>query len=254
VVYFGEHEWLLRHGSSRFSAWLDSRTKTTADIHWELSLVYLAAGAPWRRVESYDRPTLSLYLPCFRPELRTWRDLERMNFWEPDAHERDADGDLLDWPGGWLQVEYNNRPLMTKPEFSRNLKVIWRVAAADGPRYTVELVGRADGFDQLRGALGLVLPDGGLDRDEDYSDRAGYWKGKAELYVIEEVPFGLVTVQVSRNARAPIAVALGQAQSLLGLGEPEHIQLSDYVGHPHASPLTVNDLYVSLHYHGYYED
>ena len=80
------------------------------------------------------------------------------------------------------------------------------------------------------------------------------WKGKAELYLIEEVPFGLVTVQVSRNARDPVALALGQARSLLGLGEPEHIKVEDFAGRPYSTPMTENDLYVSLHYHGYYED
>ncbi len=253
MVYFGEHHWLLRHGSSRFNAWLNSRTKTTADIHWDLSLFYVAGGAPWRRVDFSDRPMLVLYLPCFEPALRTWRDLERMNFWEPEPHLRDADGDLLDWPGGWLEIEFNDRPLKPEPEFTRNLKVIWRVAAADGARFTVELVGRADGFDQLRGEPPPVLPDGGLDPD-DCESRAEYWKGKAELYLIEEVPFGLVTVQVSRNARDPVALALGQARSLLGLGEPEHIKVEDFAGRPYSTPMTDNDLYVSLHYHGYYED
>ncbi len=253
MLYFREHDWRLMQNASHFTAWLTPKTKTAADIHWDLRLYYVAGGAPWRRVQFWHRPSIILYLPCFRPpDFRTWRDLGRMNFWNPDQE----DDDEFCGPGGWLDIEFTDRPKAAAVERSIKLDTIWRVAACDGARFTVELAGRADGFNDLLGAMPAVLPDGALAADSAAPD-PGYWKGKAELYLVEEVPFGLVTVRVSRNSRDPIAHALGRAQSLLGVGEPEQIVVSDYSGKvddklPPQARID-GDLFVNLHYHGYYE-
>ena len=210
MVYFREHDWRLMQNASHFTAWLTPLTKSAADIHWDLNLYYVAGGAPWRRVQFWDRPSLVLYLPSFRPPaFRTWRDLEGINFWNPDAEYDDE----MDWPGGWLDIEFQDRPKAAELDRSIKLDTIWRVAARDGARFTVELAGCADGFSDLVGEMPAVLPDGALAAGSAPGPED--WKGKAELYLVEEVPFGLVTVQVSRNSRDPIAHALGRAQSLL---------------------------------------
>ncbi len=231
---------------------MNSRTRTAADIHWELNLFYVAGGAPWRRVDFSDRPMLVLYLPSFRPQLRTWHDLERMNFWNPDR----GDDDDLCGPAGWLEIEFTDRPGMTKPDRSLNLETIWRVAVRDGARFTVELVGCANGFNDLRGEMPAVFPMAASPTIRRRSRE--YWKGKAELYLVEEVPFGLVTVQVPRNSRDAVGQVLGRAKSLLRLGEPEHIIVRDFAAQQdqNLDPRlrSDGDLYVDLHYHGYYED
>ena len=77
--------------------------------------------------------------------------------------------------------------------------------------------------------------------------------GNAELYLIENVPFGTVTVQVPRNARDPEAHALARARALIGVDEPEHIEVRDWYEREKPSETLKDDLYVELHFNGFYE-
>ncbi|HEY1771394.1 MAG TPA: hypothetical protein VGG02_14175 [Chthoniobacterales bacterium] len=246
MLSFHQHHWLLRHGASRINAWLDSRTKTAADVSWDILLSYCAGGAQWRRVREWKRPSADLYLHNFRPDIRSWRDLERVDFWQVDpATTSECDP----WPGGDLLVEYHNPPFEPPPKRNVNFDIVWRVAARDGALFTVELAADERDLSTLLDVPSLVLPDG-APGDEAAAE---FWKDKAALYLIEQIPFGLVTVQVSRNARDPVQQALGRARSLLGLGEPEQIAVNDFAGKPKSETIS-GDLYVDLHYHSYYEN
>ena len=78
--------------------------------------------------------------------------------------------------------------------------------------------------------------------------------GTAELYLVENVPFGTVTVCVPRNSRDPEAHALARARELVGVGEPEHIDVTDFSKRAESSENIKDDIYVELHFNGYYED
>ena len=117
----------------------------------------------------------------------------------------------------------------------------------------MELAGCADGHSLLtefREQSVTVTPDGheqGPELDADYA------KKHAELYLVENVPFGTVTVRVPRNSRDVEAHALARARELVGVGEPEHIDVKDYSKREKASEGIQEDIFVELHFNGYYE-
>ena len=125
--------------------------------------------------------------------------------------------------------------------------------------FTVELAGFADGrslLDQLTAREVCVTPDGREERTEPDAD---FWKKNAELYFVENVPFGVVTVRVPRNARDPEAYARRRAGALIGVGEPEHVNVRDHLKsserHKRDCPEGIRqDIFVELHFNGFYED
>jgi hypothetical protein len=243
MLYFRDHHWLLILGTSRFEVSIDPPDTCAEDLRWHLFLSYAAGGAKWRRVRSWERPRMRLELFNFRPRIRRWTDLERVNFWEFVPYDEEY------W-GGTLCMAYEAPGEESLSELSGDQ--IWRVAARDRRWLTVEFAHLADPakFEELTSAP-AVAPDGepiGSERDFDF------WKAHAQIYLVEEVPFGVVTVGVPRNVRDPEAYALGRTRTLLGLERPEHLEVHDYSLGPNPSRLTAGNLYVQLHFHGYYED
>src|SRR5438552_2829489 len=82
MLYFRDFQWLLVHGESRFYAYVRQKTRKAEDVPWHLNLRYVAGGTAWRRVVWYDRPTLWLKMTGFRPVAESWKDLEKLSFWE----------------------------------------------------------------------------------------------------------------------------------------------------------------------------
>lgn len=245
MLHFRELDWLLVPGASRLTAWIRPKDRTHEDIDWELSLHYVAGGAKWRRVQSFHRPRASLAVLNFKPRVRRWTELARASFWEiAPMEEAFPDSGVLD-------VEYSPG---AEPERERSFlnDHIWRVAGRDGRFLTVELAAFADGRNFLKEMLGMeVTPDG---REERAERDAEFWKENAQLYLIENVPFGMVTVQVPRNAPDTEAYALGRARTLLGLEMPEHMEVSDFTHSAKAHESIRGDLYVHMHFNGHYED
>ena len=63
-----------------------------------------------------------------------------------------------------------------------------------------------------------------------------------------------VTVRVPRNSRDPEAHALARARALVGVDEPEHIDVTDFNKLEKSSENIRDDIYVELHFNGYFED
>ncbi len=251
MVYFRDYQWLPVHGHNRFSAYIAPDARAREDVHWELRIHYVAGGAAWRRVQSWERPSLWLSLSGFEPKLRSWVDLERVNFWELEKEDEEA---LCD-EGGWLDADFHSKGGSEENESSFVKDVIWRIAAREAGWFTVELAGFTDGrslLDNLKGENVTVTPDG---KEARYEPDAEFWKKHAELYLVENVPFGTVTVRVPRNARDPEAHALARARTLIGVDEPEHIDVTDYHknGSEHSETLR-DDIFVELQFNGFYED
>jgi len=239
---------MLAHGASLFSARISPDKRTRDEVFWMLELRYEAAGPCWRRVRHWERPALWLQVSSFKPQLKSWRDLERLNFWE-FGHEEDC----FFGPAGVLEADYLPNGPGGKIETTAVNDFIWRVAGREGGWFTVELAGVADGQDMFKQLLGreeLVTPDGKVEKPEPDAD---FWKKNAELYLIENVPFGTVTVEVPRNARDPEAHALARARTLIGVDEPEHIEVRDFYKREKPSETLKDDIYVELHFNGYYE-
>ena len=44
MLTYRDHEWLLRHGPSRFEVYIAAHHRTPKDVMWSLELHYVAAG------------------------------------------------------------------------------------------------------------------------------------------------------------------------------------------------------------------
>ncbi|MBI4328092.1 MAG: hypothetical protein HY674_22910 [Chloroflexi bacterium] len=250
MLFFRDHQWLVAHGASLFSAYITPDTRTRDEVFWMLELRFHAAGPPWRRVRYWERPCLCLQVSSFKPQLEYWTDLERLSFWEDQEDESAFIG-----RNGILDVSYHPKSLGEKSEDSSFVRdFVWRVAAREGGWLTVELAALAEGrslADLLAGKEVLVTPDGQADREEP---GVPFWKQNAQLYLLENVPFGVVTVRVPHNARDPEAYALARARALTGVDVPEHIVVNDYSKWEKTSESLREDVFVHLHFNGFYED
>lgn len=256
MIYFRNYHWLPVQGYTRFDALINTNDQKREDVLWMLDLRCTAGGAEWRRVLHWERPQLWLEISSFNPKLRDWRDLEKLNFWNLEAENEPAS-----WhgPGGVLDADFYPKAGADERENSFISDFIWRVAGRDGGWLTVELAAFADGQslrDQLNAQEVKVLPDG---REERAEPDADFWKQNAELYFVENIPFGTVTVRVPRNVRDPETYAMRRARALIGVDEPEHIQVNDHLKsnqrHQKECPESIRqDIFVELHFNGFYED
>ena len=255
MIYFRNYQWLTVQGYTRFDALIDSNDRKREDVFWMLNLRCTAGGAEWRRVKHWERPALWLQISSFKPALRDWTDLEHLNFWNLEVED---DLTFISSAGAF-DVDFYPKGGSKEREHSFLNDAIWRVAGRDDGWFTVELAACADGRSLLEGLTARevkVTPDGSEERAEPDAD---FWKKHAELYFVESVPFGTVTVRVPRNARDPEGFALGRARTLVGVGEPEHIQVVDHLKsnqrHQRECPENIRqDIFVELHFNGFYED
>lgn len=255
MIYFRDQHWLPVQGYTRFDALIQTDDKKKEDVFWMLDFRCVAGGAQWRRVHSWERPSLWLQLSSIKPKLRDWTDLEHLDHWNLEEH----DSFVYPPPGGCLDVDFYPKCGSQEREHSFLNDAIWRVAARDGGWFTVELAAFADGrniLGELEAREVRVTPDGREERDEPDAD---FWKKNAELYLVENVPFGTVTVRAPRNVRDPEAYALRRARELIGVGEPEHIDVTDHLKTneriQQQCPENIRqDIFVELHFNGFYED
>jgi len=256
MLHFRDYHWLTVQSSTRIDALISTDNKNTDDVCWMLDVQCVAGGAAWRRVEPGDRPSLWLEISSFKPKLRHWTDLEHLNFWS-FAEEEDEEA----WfgPGGLLDVEFYPRCGEKGRESSFLSDFVWRVAGREGGWFIVELAAMANGLslrDQLAAREVKVTPDGS---EVPAEPDAEFWKKHATLYLMENIPFGTISVRVPRNVRDPEAYALHRARTLAGVDEPEHIIVTDHLRssqrHKTECPEIIrDDIYVELHFNGFYED
>lgn len=224
---------------------MDSSVRQVAEMEWDLVMHYVAGGARWRRVREAERPSIEVCVEFFEPDITHWTELECVSFWA------DVKRDRLFSEAGALRVRY--KPGAGEPPLSSFLKDhIWRVAKRDGRLFTVELAAFADGRDVLKELAGIaVTPDGDegaeLEPDEDF------WRKNAQLYLVENVPLGVVQVDVPRNAGDPLAAARRKVRALLGLDAVEHVEVWDFAEDKEEFEEHHADRIVTLHYHGSYE-
>lgn len=255
MLYFRDYQWLRVNGSSRFSAYIAPDAQAREDVRWFMRLAYVASGPEWRRVHEWHRPRLWMDLRRFKVPGTSWRDLERMSFWELPGPEDDYWEWQRNFGCGGLEAHFHPG----QGQEQEQLEIydhMWRVAGREGRWLTVELASFVDGVavkGEMPQAPAAVTSQGETVREEP---EAEFWKKHAQFYLVEDVPFGTVTVRVPRNARDPEAYAMARAQALIGIDEPQHLEISDYFKDNEEDALKSihNDLYVELHLGGYYED
>ena len=242
MLRFREHNWLLAPGTTCFQAWIQPAHRTHEDITWSLVIRYVAGGARWRRVKSWERPSLLIEIHGIRPKKRRWCDLENINFWEP------ADEDNFD--SGIFSAYYKAGPGVAQQRTALE-DPVWRVIERDGRFLTVELAVLADGRNSVSDLPESAIP-GARETSLEDAD-ADFWKANAQLYLIERIPFGIVNVRIPRNVHDHETYAISRARSILGLDRPEYFEIHDFAGGRH-DELLRDELHADLHFHGYYED
>ena len=227
---------------------ISSGPRTRDDVFWELDMTFLASGALWRRVPERKRPAISIMVSSFRAPKRSWKDLGALNFWNMrDDHYMEMESADR---GGFLDVYYHPRGLGSgSAESTALIGCCWRVTGRHGGFFTVEMAGLADRQQLFAPPVEeMVLTDGTAEKAEPDVE---FYEKHAEFYLVENIPFGVVTVHVPRNARDVEAYALGRARELIGVDEPEHIEVLDP-----ADWKTENirgDMIVKLHFNGFYD-
>lgn len=202
-------------------------------------------GGCARRVREAERPSIEVRVGFFEPDIAHWTELEGVSYWA------DVERDRIFSEAGALEVRY--KPGAGEPPLGSFLKDhIWRVAKRDGRLFTVELAAFADGRDVLKELAGIaVTPDGDegaeLEPDEDF------WRKNAQLYLVENVPLGVVEVDVPRNAGEPIAAARRKVKALLGLDAVQRVDVWDFADGREEFADHAADRIVTLHYHGTHE-
>lgn len=257
LSYRGE-PWILLHGPSRFEACITAGMRRPEDVMWSLELSYVAGGARWRRVQQHERPEVDLSVNSWELPSGRWKDLEGIKNWG-GKEEREM-GTGLPWllthTGGWLDLCERREPGQAH-EISTGQRVEWQVREREGARFLVELAAGISGVPPAQEEA-RVLADGTVEEAE--RDPADWWKENAAIYAVEWAPFGQVTVRVPRNAKDLVGYAQRRARELLGVSTPpEAYQIHDYLEMKQGAETEPScglrdDVFVRLHFHGFYED
>lgn len=246
MLFFRNQNWLLHQGASQFAAYV-TPMRPDRKIMWQLELKYVAAGSPWRRVSVWQRPMFDLSISSFRPNMKSWTEIERINFWN---RETDSD-EIFSWrESGSIDATYWPKDDANSRESTPFADAMWRVTRRDGAFFTVEISGLADGRDRLFDRLEHMIhvtPEGREERAEPPPD---FWKANSVFYIVEKIPFGEVTVRVPRNARDPVTYASVMMRKMIGAPEPEHARVNDLYANASTGDGLKDDLFVNLDYHG----
>ena len=255
MIYFREERWLRVNGATRVSAYIVADDRTREDVMWSMELRYIAGGVLWRRVRGWHRPWLWMQVSSFAAPRTSWVDLEHANFWNVDAGHGD------EWQsarrGGYFDANYYPHQGSQTQEEIPIADCNWRVVSRDGRWFTVELAALSDRYLRLADLLSeqpaLVTANG--EEEGAAAVPAEFWKKNADIYLLESVPFGTVTVRTPRNARDPFRYAFARAQELIGgLPAPE---LSEVLPMSEPKPEQLglhDDLFVEMDFLGIYEN
>ena len=258
MLYFRDSQWLrVNGGASTFNAYITLGDRQREDVMWSIHLRYLAAGARWRRVRQWERPSLWIEVNHFRPPADSWTGLERVHYWDLPDEDMSFNDYIMEYesPAGGIEAHYYPSCGSKEEEQLELYEVVWRVAARQGRWFTVEMAALYDGRDthrEVRGQPVVVTPDG---KEEQAEAEAEFWKTHATFYLVEDIPFGTVMVRVPRNARDAEGYAYSRAQELIGgLPLPQHVETLQDTVPKKEDPLGLSDdLFVTLHFNGYYE-
>jgi len=248
MLHFQDQPWMLRHGVSHIAARISSDAADPRDIFWHLDLSYVNRAACWRRVPWRERPEVELSLHGFLPPERSWRSLEHADYWDLTDQQWDITRH------GWVDLTLCLDGRRESPGGGIGLGCDWRVLKREGAIFTVELSLLPKGYQPPPATEEeiLITADGteeSADPDDDFRHHPDM------IYIIEDVPFGVVTVEVPRNVRDPIAFAIARARTFINApDQPEQIDIHDFAEPDKAFGRISGDLFVTLHYHGFHSD
>lgn len=255
MLRYRDQVWLLNRMRTRIEVWVptgeEARTKPAFDVELE----YHAGGAEWLGVDLSQRPHLTVRVGWFQPEVTDWRKLKGVSFWHPMPD----DGFLLLPRRGVAEIRLRH-PMETP---ARRLHTdttahAFRFMQRDGPFFLMELATLADGTSIYRAeAEDVAVPVGPDGTPVPVETDEAFWRRvQPQLYLIEEVPFGLVTVRLPHNSRQPEAQAKAIVRRWLNCGEPDWVEVWNFwePGKGLRESQTDDWLWIKLHYGGDWRD
>lgn len=243
MLRYRGYDWALVHGESRIEVHLWSSGGGKRSPVWRLALQYIAVGPEWRRCDNLDRPHFFLELMGFHVPLGDWRNLSEVDFWNTEEPVDFFESDDYRSPGD-LRFEFLSSYRNNREEERANLPYFnWRVVSADGALITIELSADSDPEEAAAETLETVSAIPGQAAGPESAVAHG-------IYLLETLPFGIVTTAIPRNAPDPCAHAELLARRQLKTSTADHMKLSDYKDSKHERMRA--DLHVELHYFGYH--
>jgi hypothetical protein len=179
-------------------------------------LHYIAAGREWRRVKSWLRPTLHFCVYGFQPIIESWHDLNGQSF-DCDKDGNGCAGTLflestrLDVTAEWLNLSTHRLRFVKRTGFWFTTEL---VAAPMEPAKA----GTPNAPSNRRPASKHSLATASVSADESSFDSSVACElDPAAVYMVEDLPFGLVEVAAPANSRSPQQYAQARARELIGL-------------------------------------
>jgi hypothetical protein len=204
MLQYGGYTWLLDVRDSPIEARIGPGCRAADDVRWQVTFHYLAAGQEWRRVKSWLRPTLRLCVYDFRPPAAGWEELEGQSF------SSDEEGSC----GGTLFIE-STHGAARRTELACGLHRLHFVRRRDF-WFTTELVALPnEGQRTTARTCAIALANG--DADPACECPIGESHDENAIYIVEDIPFGLVEVAAPANARCPWSYARAKARAFTGL-------------------------------------
>jgi hypothetical protein len=244
MLQYGGYTWLLDVRDSPIQARIGPGCRTADEVHWQVTLHYIAAGREWRRVKSWLRPTLRLCVYDFRPTGGQWQHLEGQAF---NSDEENS---------GTLFIETTNA---CAPRTELNCGAYrLQFVRRSGFWFTTELVALPHKREPSLAASSslnvhsfpFTVPANDAEPNLLSDDEP---QGGDSIYVVEDIPFGLVEVAAPCNARCPQQYASARARALLGLTSPSDFDIgSTFAPDPNdgkqSRPVAGADWRVRLHH------
>lgn len=243
MLRYREYDWALVHGESRIEAHLPRRHGGNPAPIWWMRLQFIAIGPQWRRCGKLDRPHIFIELYNFDVPPGDWRNLSGLNFWNIEYADDEA------WLAGPDPGEFRFQYLSSFRENRREehpafTEVNWRVVSAEGSLLTIELSADSDSPQPPPASLETVSAIPGLAAAPETAAT-----GHA-LYLLETVPFGVVSAKVPRNAPDALAYVETLSHRTLKTPAADHMHLRDFKDHKNENIR--GDLHVDLHFFGYH--
>jgi len=244
MLRYRGYEWALVHGESLFEVHLGHPGSKHPEPMWWLRMQFIAVGAEWRRCSNLDRPHFFVEISNFDVKPGDWRHLAEVDYWNKEVSGSWLD-DSEEPNSGWFRASFYSSYRADHERVDSDFgDANWRVVRMDGPLVTIELSGDTEEGNQIIGTPEMAATAPGAAGAEEPRDTGGH-----EVYLLETIPFGLVTATVPRNARDPLAYAELLARRQLKTPAADHLRLRDHKDH-HNEAIR-GDLYVDLHLFGY---
>ncbi len=244
MLRYRGYNWALVHGESCIEVHLTPTSGAKRKPLWSLTLHYVAVGPEWRRCGKCDRPHFTLEVTDFHVPPGDWQNLSDVDFWNDAEFGKRFGADDYRSPG-YLNFYFQSS---SRDESEKHSAVLcpfhWRVVQRDGALITIELAADTDPQGTFPQVLETVSAIPGQAAETDYSTI------DHEIYLIETLPFGIVTVPVPRNAPDAYTYAEEHARRQFKTPHASHMTLNDYQDCTYEDMR--NDLYVELHYFGYH--